>query len=46
MKRRRRRGGGRPAQPPFAVLEVPHHKGPLPPRAVGEQLLATGGTLS
>jgi MarR family 2-MHQ and catechol resistance regulon transcriptional repressor len=33
-------------QPQFAVLEVLHHKGPLPLRVLGEKLLVTGGNVT
>jgi MarR family 2-MHQ and catechol resistance regulon transcriptional repressor len=33
-------------QPQFAVLEVLHHKGPLPLCVVGEKLLVTGGNVT
>ena len=33
-------------QPQFAVLEVLHHKGPLPLCAIGEKLLVTSGNVT
>jgi MarR family 2-MHQ and catechol resistance regulon transcriptional repressor len=33
-------------QAQFAVLEVLHHKGPLPLRALGRKLLVTGGNVT
>lgn len=33
-------------QPQFAVLEVLHHKGPLPLCAIGEKLLVTSGNIT
>lgn len=33
-------------QPQFAVLEVLHHKGPLPLCTIGEKLLVTGGNVT
>lgn len=33
-------------QPQFAVLEVLHHKGPLPLRVLGQKLLVTGGNVT